>query len=124
MSSNKIGDDGAIAISEVGLADIYFVLTINTSHYIQALRVNTSLKEVILRHNNIGHNGLVAIGQCLHRNKFLEYLGIWGNLFDDISSHLFYDLIETKGAGTNADLKFDISIYVVDSVHHVAECPF
>jgi hypothetical protein len=78
------------------------------------------MKELTLKHNNITVTGLVAIGQSLYKNMTLQYLSLWGNKFDDESSHLFYDIIETRLPYIN--LKLDVEAYVVDDVHYVAEC--
>lgn len=85
----------------------------------QALRVNKSLTELTLRHNDVGQEGLVALGNALYKNSTLQQLSLWGNSFDDVSCGLFFDLYETRIPYVG--LSLDCQVYVVDDVHCVAE---
>jgi hypothetical protein len=80
------------------------------------------LEELTLRHNGIGVEGLVAIGNSLRKNDVLLFLSLWGNGFEDVSCQLFHELFETRFP--YLDIKLDIETYEVDGVHCVAERPF
>ena len=85
----------------------------------QAIRENKSLRELTLRHNDIGQDGLVALGNALYKNSTLRELSLWGNSFDDVSCSLFHDLYESRIPYVG--LSLDCHIYIVDEIHCVAE---
>lgn len=100
LSYNNIADAGAKALS-------------------QAFVTNKCLTEISLKSNNINEVGLIAIGNSLFKNNTIQLLTLLGNHFDDNSAKLYGELERDRLPYIN--LWIDISVYVVDGVHLVAE---
>ncbi|KAF9110697.1 hypothetical protein BGX30_007888, partial [Mortierella sp. GBA39] len=88
LDDNKIGDNGAVALSEA-LKTNSTMTTLNLRHnriedngavaLSEALKTNSTLTTLDLYYNSIGDNGAVALSQALKTNLTLTTLNLGSN---------------------------------------------
>ncbi|XP_078616720.1 leucine-rich repeat-containing protein 34-like [Branchiostoma floridae x Branchiostoma japonicum] len=100
LGFNRIEDDGAIYLSEA------------LKHF------NTNLHTLVLTHNCIRGNGLVAVADAMKTNSTLYSVFIWGNELEESACVAFNDLIESARLDTE---QTDVQPYIVDGRVYLSE---
>ena len=98
ISENNLQSEGVIALSQIlrhnktitalSICDISSSVTITTEAWIllfQVLRHHPTLSILDISINNLGREGSIALGECLHHNKTITVLGVINcGLTDDV----------------------------------------
>jgi Ran GTPase-activating protein (RanGAP) involved in mRNA processing and transport len=106
LNGNNIGDEGARYIAD-------------------ALKVNSSLHDIDLKHNNIGDEGAQAIAEALKVNGFepVVYYSLENSI---MQIDLGFNIISNLGASAFADLffKFNSSVKSINlTENNTCKCP-
>eukprot|EP00916_Digyalum_oweni_P015310 GHVL01025039.1.p1 GENE.GHVL01025039.1~~GHVL01025039.1.p1 ORF type:complete len:437 (+),score=11.99 GHVL01025039.1:16-1326(+) len=100
LGYNRLEDDGAMHIAEA------------------ITHCNTTLKCLVIVHNNISSPGLCAIADAMKTNMSLTNIYIWGNNHEEPACIAFDNLVKTG----RLDMRnTDVQPYIVDGVTYLCE---
>ena len=116
LSSNKISDDGALAISDYIKSHTSLLelnLSMNTIYddgargIAEAIQVNTVLQKLDLSTNEISDDGAAAISDNLKTNTLLQTLNMSGNYITSEGAKSFAEAIQVNTTLEKLDLSYN-----------------
>ena len=124
ISYNNLQSEGVIALSQMLLHNKKIIaliirnsspiVTITTEAWIQlfqVLRQHPTLSILNIRKNNLGREGSIALGECLHHNKTITVLKAWNcGLTDDVLKAMATNLSHESSSLREIDISFSNSL--------------